>query len=71
MTLLNALADNPFDLKCEKLRGEANGLFSIRVNAVDRLVFEVEESTDEKYDGIVNVIRMKTHYKGILSIFLL
>ena len=70
-SMLDALANDPFALKHEKLRGEAKGLFSIRISAVDRLVFEVEKSSDEKYDGIVNVIRMRTHYKGILSAFLL
>jgi Txe/YoeB family toxin of toxin-antitoxin system len=69
--LLDALTENPFSLKYEKLKGEAEGLFSVRINAVDRLVFEIDESHDERYKGIVNVIRMRTHYKGILSIFLL
>ena len=66
--LLNALAEDPFALKYEKLKGEAKGLFSVRINAVDRLVFEVESSSDEKYEGVVNVIRMRTHYMGILSL---
>jgi len=69
--LLDALTEDPFSLKYEKLKGEAKGLFSVRINAVDRLVFEIEESHDERYEGIVNVIRMRTHYKGILPIFLL
>ena len=70
-TLLDALAKDPFSLKYEKLKGDAEGLFSVRINAVDRLVFEVEESHDKGYKGIVNVIRMRTHCKGILPIFLL
>ena len=69
--LLDALAEDPLSLKYEKLKGEAEGLFSVRINAVDRLVFVIEEPHDERYKGIVNVIRMRTHYKGILSIFLL
>jgi len=68
-TLLDALADDPSSLKYEKLKGEADGLFSVRINATDRLVFKIEKSTDEQYKGIVRVIRMRTHYKGILPIF--
>jgi len=69
--LLDALTKDPFRLKYEKLRGDADGLFSIRINSIDRLVFEVSESADERYKGVVNVVRMRTHYKGILPIFLL
>jgi len=69
--LLDALTEDPFSVRYEKLKGEAKGLYSVRINAVDRLVFEVEDTADEKYEGVVNVIRMRTHYKGILSVFLL
>jgi len=69
--LLDELEKDPFGLRSEKLRGEAKGLFSVRINAVDRLVFEAEGSDDERYEGIVNVISMRTHYRGILSIFFL
>jgi len=69
--LLDALAKDPFVLKYEKLKGKAENLFSIRINVVGRLVFEIEEPTDGQYKEIANVIRMQTHYKGIIPIFLL
>lgn len=36
------------------------------MNAVDRIVYSIEEQWAEGYDGVVNVLRMCTHYDGIL-----
>ncbi|MBO4568404.1 MAG: hypothetical protein J5674_00220 [Candidatus Methanomethylophilaceae archaeon] len=43
----------------------------MRVNIQDRLVFEVEPSEDARYEGIINVISMRTHYEGIVPLFML
>jgi len=69
--ILDALTIDPFRMKHKKLKGEAQDMYSIRLNATDRIVFEIEDSDDERYEGIVKVIRMRTHYKSILSMFVL
>jgi len=69
--LLDALTTNPFSLRRIGLRGEVEGLSSIKITAVDRLVIEIEKYADENNEGIVNVIRMITHSEGTLPIFFL
>ncbi|MDR0523735.1 MAG: type II toxin-antitoxin system YoeB family toxin [Candidatus Methanoplasma sp.] len=69
--ILTRLAEDPFSIRYEKLKGEYDGLFSIRINAADRLVYEIEESDDPRYAGVINVHRMRTHCKGIIPLILL
>ena len=40
------------------------------MNAVDRIVYSIEAQGAEGYDGVVNVLRMRTHYDGILPAFI-
>jgi Txe/YoeB family toxin of toxin-antitoxin system len=69
--MLEELSKDPFSVPSKKLKGEAAGLYSRRLNITDRVVFEVKESSDPRYEGIVRVIRMRTRYKGIAPVFLL
>lgn len=53
----------------EKLTGNLIGYYSRRINIQHRLVYRIDENTDgrtdsdgKKYDGIVYVKRMWTHY---------
>ncbi|MDR1691110.1 MAG: type II toxin-antitoxin system YoeB family toxin [Candidatus Methanoplasma sp.] len=69
--MLLDLSEDPFSYPSKKLKGEATGLYSRRLNITDRVVFEIKESPDPKYEGEVRIIRMRTHYKGIVPIFLL
>ncbi len=59
--LLASLSKNPYDnsTHCyEKLVGDLDGLYSIRINIQHRLVYQVLE--DKK---AVKIIRMWTHYE--------
>ena len=66
--LLNIIAGNPFQNPppYEELVGNLDGFISRRINLQHRLVYEVInepfEENEEKYDGIVKVLRMWTHY---------
>jgi len=70
--LLNILAENPFQNPptYEKLSGKKKGTYSRRINAEHRLVYEVRPSEDENFQGMVVVIRMRTHYKGIIPVII-
>jgi len=69
--MLAELSEDPLSPPSKKLKGEASGLYSRRLNAVDRVVFEIDSSPDPKYDGVVRIVRMRTHYGGIVPLFLL
>lgn len=69
--ILSELAEDPTLLPTKKLKGEVSGLYSRRLTASDRVVFEIKDSSDPRYKGVVRVIRLRTHYKGIVPIFLL
>ena len=71
--LLEILEINPFQNPppYEKLRGEASGKYSRRINSKHRLVYDVRNHDGPEYKGIVHIIRMRTHYRGILSILFL
>jgi len=58
--LFTIIAENPFapHPPYEKLSGNLKGLYSRRINAQHRLVYEVLE--EEK---IVKILRMWTHYE--------
>ncbi|MBQ7733645.1 MAG: Txe/YoeB family addiction module toxin [Synergistaceae bacterium] len=69
--LLNIIMINPFQNppRYEKLLGNLQGNFSRRTNIQHRLIYNVRENSEnlsapsgEKYEGIVNVERMWTHY---------
>ena len=66
--LLNIIANNPFQNPppYEELVGNLDGFISRRINLQHRLVYEVInepfEEKEVKYDGIVKVLRMWTHY---------
>ncbi|MDR0779050.1 MAG: Txe/YoeB family addiction module toxin [Methanomassiliicoccaceae archaeon] len=71
--LLTLLRDDPFSASppYEKLRGRMKEYYSRRLNREHRLVYRVLQSNDPAYKGIVEIVRMKTHYEGILPLFLL
>lgn len=70
-SILSIFSENPYPPNSKALKGQAKGLYSVRVNIQDRLVFEVEPSEDARYEGIINVISMRTHYEGIVPLFML
>ena len=71
--LIKVLEEDPFmdPPRYKKLTGEMKGMFSRRINIEHRLVYEVLPAEDEEFRGIVKVVRMKTHYKGIIPLFLM
>ena len=68
-SLIEILRQNPHKPPCEALVGNLTGLYSRRINIQHRLVYQIIEGEvveDEiKYDGIVKIIRMWTHYDNI------
>jgi len=52
----------------EKLRGELEGMYSRRINSKHRIVYELREHDGPEYRGVVHVVRMGTHYKGMLPL---
>ena len=69
--LLNVIANDPFKEPppYERLVGNLSGFCSRRINTQHRLVYEVyvQETYEDDvvYEGIVNVVRMWTHYDGM------
>ena len=70
--LLNIIMINPFQNppRYEKLLGDLQGNFSRRINIQHRLIYDVRENSEnlsdpegQKYDGIIRVKRMWTHYE--------
>lgn len=70
-SLIQILEENPFQNppQYEALVGSLAGFFSRRINIQHRLVYqvipEVEEKHAIKYQGIVKIIRMWSHYDNI------
>lgn len=71
-SILNILIENPFQNPppYEKLIGNLSGFYSRRINLQHRLVYKIEENTEqlknpagEIYEGIICVKRMWTHYE--------
>ena len=60
--ILTLMTNDPFCYppSYEKLIGDLNGLYSIRINRQHRIVYEVDE---EKHE--IHIIRMWTHYDNI------
>jgi Txe/YoeB family toxin of toxin-antitoxin system len=71
--MLELLTEVPFrkSNSFEKLRGDLDGCYLRRLNTEHRVVYEIlpDESGDSK--GMVHILRMKSHYRGILSLFFL
>lgn len=67
--ILTLLSENPFKTppKYEELSGQYKGVYSRRLNRQDRIVYEVRDTDDPDVKEVV-IIRMRTHYKGILPI---
>ena len=70
-SIFRIISENPFPPNSKALKGQAQGLYSIRVNLQDRIVFEIEPYDGDDYEGIINIISMRTHYKGILPVFMM
>lgn len=68
---LEILETDPYQPPYEKLRGEGRGKYSRRINAKHRIVYDIRESDDPNYKGIVHIIRLRTHYRGIYSVLFL
>ena len=67
--LLLLISNDPFVTppKYEELSGKYRGTYSRRINRKDHLVYEVRDTDDPNVKNIV-IIRMRTRYKGMLSI---
>lgn len=69
--LIEVIKDNPFrnPPPYEALVGNLQGVYSRRINIQHRLVYQVYNDPVEldgiKYDGMVKIIRMWTHYDGV------
>lgn len=69
--LIDVIRENPYQNppRYEKLVGNLDGVLSRRINIQHRLVYQVYEErlveNDVKYEGIIKVIRMWTHYDGL------
>ena len=70
-SILKNISKNPFPPNSKTLKGQAEGLYSVRVNIQDRIVFEIEPYDGDEYEGVINIISMRTHYKGIIPLFTL
>lgn len=70
-SILKTISESPFPPNSKALKGQAKGLYSVRVNIQDRIVFEIEPYDGEEYEGVISIISMRTHYKGIISLFTL
>ena len=68
--LLTILEEDPFRSlpKYKQLSGSMKGMFSRRINVEHRSVYEILPPADERYQGRVKVLRMRTHYEGIIPI---
>lgn len=59
-TILEDIAENPYNMPYEKLVGDKSGLYSKRINIQHRIVYEVFEETKQ-----VVVYSMWSHYDYI------
>ena len=65
---IDSLQDPP---PYEKLHGELEGMYSRRINSKHRIVYEIRSHDSTEYKGVVHIVRMRTHYKGMLSLLFL
>ncbi len=69
--LVEIVRENPFQTPptYEALVGNLDGLYSRRINLKHRFVYEVVSGAvtvdGTRYDGVVKVVRMWTHYDGV------
>lgn len=69
--LVDVIRVNPYQNppRYEKLVGKLDGILSRRINIQHRLVYQVYEEiifeNGVKYQGIIKIIRMWTHYDSI------
>lgn len=69
--LIAILRNNPFEVppSYEGLVGNLSGLYSRRISLQHRLVYSVKDKPielgNQKYEGVVRVVRMRTHYDDI------
>ena len=68
-SILMLLSRDPFKTppRYEELSGQYRGVYSRRLNRQDRIVYEIRDTDDPNVKEVV-IIRMRTHYKGILPI---
>ena len=52
----------------EKLRGELEGMYSRHINLRYRIVYEIRDHDSTEYKGVVHIVRMRTHYREMLSL---
>lgn len=70
-SLIDAVREDPFKTppSYEALVGSLSGLYSRRINLQHRFVYEVVvgeiEEAGQRYEGVVKVLRMWTHYEGL------
>lgn len=70
-SILKTISEAPLPPNSKDLKGQAKGLYSVRVNIQDRIVFEIEPYDGDEYEAVINIISMRTHYKGIVPLFTL
>ena len=69
--LVDIIKNAPYQIppRYEKLVGNLDGIISRRINIQHRLVYQVYEDEftehDIKYQGIIKIIRMWTHYDNV------
>ena len=68
--ILDELSKNPTSAPSKRLKGHYSNLYWRRLNAVDRIVYSIECLDVDGYEGVVNILRMRTHYEGVLPAFL-
>lgn len=69
--ILSDIAEHPLSPPSKRLKGRYDYLYSRRLNSADRIVYTIEDTPLDGYDGVVNVVRMRTHYQGIIPAFIL
>lgn len=69
--ILTQLTINPFEPPNERLNGEYREFYSRRVNRTDRVVYTIRYGAGVDGEDVVVVSRMRTHYRGMLSLMML
>ena len=73
IAMLDLLHEGPFRSPppFERMKGDLKKFYSRRLNSEHRVIYEVLPDERGEFDGIVVVVRMGTHYRGIIpAIFL-
>lgn len=71
--MLEMLEKNPLQNPSpyEKLRGELEGMYSRRINSKHRILYELRDHDGPEYIGVVHIVRMRIHYKGMLALLII